>query len=347
MFSEGFEDANANIAATLWPVWQNCTIVNTWAHKADIPGTVEQAGGDWALNLVGGLGIRTPVLPSTDHEWIHFALRANSIGQNPAEFSVRCYLGGVVGLYITFFINGTINARLGSGTILGTSVAINRLVDHFFWLRMKPQNVGGAVEVYMDGSAVPLLSFAGDTTSNAGNGFDQLGLERTSASAENPIIDDIVILTDAEKTTTMGGGTPTRELYIKRSFATGNGAVVELTPSAGANWQNVIGQPYSTATFNQSVVQNRFDLYTRPALNYSPDLIIAARGVNYAARDGVFTGVAAKLRSGVTTVTGTLKNTGASLQYSICDEYYINDPDTAALWTIGGWNAAQFGGELA
>ncbi len=337
MFHEGFDCNDATAITTHWT--GSLSIAATPVHQPPAIGNAQTPRSA----LTGAL---TSPAFATGHRWIQWWQRANG-----ALHAITLMKGGVATLSIsTDHSTGIVAIRRGTitGTVLAASAAINPSVPHILWVYADPKSIAGDVRVFLELSVTPLVSYTGDTAEAATDDFDQVYLNAFFGTA---YFDDIAILTDAEKVTIFGigagpGNPPNRELFEQHFIPTGNGTV-QFTPSAGANWENVVERPMDTANYNEGAAAGLYDLYTWGGMGFTPSAIAGAKVFYYGSRDGVITGISTKLLSNVTTVTPAAQGTGPAGVSALREDYFMLDPDTSALWTVGGIDATQFGAQLA
>ena len=253
MFYEGYDDGDITALGTIWTF---NTVASNTVNKHQSNGFPTNAKSLFTS------GYATSPAFTTDHRWVHAWAQSN----------------GGNGLYLAFLRNGsnamtiffqlatnTVLIRRGNvdGTVLASSAVINPNVPHLFWVYADVRNVAGDVRVYMDLSVTPLVQYQGDTTDAALDDFNQVQIGGHFATA---YFDDIAVLTDAEKQQifSIGAGVanpPTQELFCAAFAPSGNGTV-QLTPSAGTNWQNVDERPFNTADYNQGTAVGQYDLFT-------------------------------------------------------------------------------------
>jgi hypothetical protein len=124
---------------------------------------------------------------------------------------------------------------------------------------------------------------------------------------------------------------------------TGDGDVIQLTPSSGSNWQTVDEKPVNTTDRNASTGTDQIDTYTFPTRSVSGTPITA--GASMAV--GVVTAGVNPQFKAVCRISGV--NYEHSLTFTAPDTpkffgaYWSNNPATGIPWTDSEINSAQFG----
>jgi hypothetical protein len=157
--------------------------------------------------------------------------------------------------------------------------------------------------------------------------------------------------------TKLGFSTFFDDLYVKTTAGylgpsrvtlktpTSDGALTQWTPSpVQAHFLNVNNiPPDADTTFNSDATAGDIDLYGFSALGQNPASIFGVQVSLYARKDDAAArSIATMVRSGGANFTGLTQ----VITTTYLDSYlqvYETDPNTAAAWTVGGLDAAQFG----
>lgn len=249
-------------------------------------------------------------------------------------------------LQVYFAVNaaGFIEARRGSGTLLGTStLALADSTYYYLEFKVKADDTTGTVEVRVNGTAY--LSLTGQDTNNGGTstinmirlGYMNSGL----GAAPGYSIDDVYIVT-ADGSGAVDFLGPVRAKCI---FPDGAGASTDFTPSAGSNYQNVdeASQDGDT-TYNSEATAGDHDTYTFGAVGVTGT--VKAVQVNLMVRSdgaGAET-IAPMVRISSTDYQGTTQ--GITTGYTDVSQIYETSPATAAAWTVTEIDGAEFGIKL-
>lgn len=233
--------------------------------------------------------------------------------------------------------NGSIEARRGDGTLLGSSAA-GVLSGDGTWYTIEAKfiidNTSGSVVVKVNGTTVLNLTSI-DTQNSANASADVIAFGWGT-------IDEIIVMD--------GTGTDNNDFIgehrIETLRAVANGATNDFTPSAGANWENVDeNPPDGDSTYNESNTVNHVDLYDVASMSlFTTGEAIEAVQVWSTVRKTSATARTVRnlLRSGTTNYEGTDKNPTENYDTKFFD-IWEQDPDTAAAWTEAGVNAIQVG----
>jgi hypothetical protein len=228
-------------------------------------------------------------------------------------------------------LGGQLQAKRDDATILATgTVTINVNTWYLVEVHYKPADSGGIFQVKVDG--VLDIDFSGDTTPG-GATVDRIAVGTDSFSFglgyyDNIIVDDAAWIGD------------TRIQAIKPSAA---GSSAQWDPSAGANWDCVKEVPPSDTDFNSTGAAEEIDLFTFGDLTGSIESVKCVQVQSRAKFEGNPTAQKLQLgvRQGGANYFGASKDlTTAFKQHS---QIWEQDPATAAPWTPGGVNSAEFG----
>lgn len=233
----------------------------------------------------------------------------------------------------------TINVRLG-GSVKG-SFTLPVGVWNYLSIKLKVANTGGTIDVELNGTNV--MTFSGDTNEGGNEFVDTVSFG--GDVVQDWTYDDIIITDDA-------GSAPFNTLLADRRIetilpnATGDSAGFTANPAVD-NFLNVDeASPDDDTTFVESDTSTTKDLYNMTALGFSPASIDAVNVVALATNpDAGTTQFKHKVKSGTTEGTGLAKS--PPLGYTVFDEIFLNNPDTAAAWTESEINTMQAGMEIA
>lgn len=246
-------------------------------------------------------------------------------------------LGGTQQVRLDTLADGTIEARRGDNTLLGSSAAGVITGDNtWFSIEVKfvISNTTGSVVVKIDGTTV--LDLTNQDTQNSSNAF------ANTVQFGQGNIDEIVVLD--------GSGTSHNdfigEFRIETLRPTANGTTNNFTPSAGSNWQNVDeAESDDDTTYNESNTVGHIDLFQVEDLTLfeAGDTIEAVQVSDSSIKDNVGSRTLRHLlRSGTTNYEGSDKKLTTNW-----DKHFFHiweeDPDTAAAWTQSGVNAVEIG----
>jgi hypothetical protein len=343
MLFEGFDDNDITALGTLWALVNTPTIISTAAALHQTNGLPTNAR---AIQIAGGVSATTPTL-TTDHVWIGCKIRTSTSGGRADIVATK---GGSATCGVILTSTSQIEIRRGGATATLLASAPSPVPNDtgmWVWIYMLAQSTSGDVRVYVNLSSTALVTFSGDTAAVATDLFDQLQLAGNTGQ-----FDDVVILTDAEKQTMFGIGAgpsipPQREVYDFAYVPNANGSTINLTASAGSNYQTVDERPFSTADYNSGSTAGQKDLFTFAGLGFVPPVIGAVKVVYYGSRDGTITGISNVLKSSTTTTASAAQSPGASSVYGLRENIYTLDPHTTASWSVSGVNAVEFGQQLA
>lgn len=357
MFFEGFED-NPSLAQfyTLWTSVNTTTwsIQTTGAHQSNGYGSSYTLNVRYAFDL-SGICCFSPVVPG-DNKWAQVFINSSALATS--EVVICGALGVLAGCSIfwhTPAAGGQLEIRRGNGygaTLAASASALPRGVPHTLWILFDLKTAGGTVAVYVDQSTTPFVSYTGNTTALGTDGFNSIGLGIRNDGNPEIYFDDIVILTDAEKAAIPAlnaplgiANPPTAELFVTAGIPTGND-VVDFTPSAGTNWQNVDSRPFDSVTYNEGTVAGQQDTYRWPGLPFDPLAVCGAKVTFYGARDGAINTFSGVLKSGPTISVGAAQAIAAAGAFVYREQYYPVDPNTGVQWVLADVNVTKFGARI-
>lgn len=270
--------------------------------------------------VIAGLGVRWSTLLNQATTLMGF----RDGGTNQVD--VRLDTGG--GLSIT---------RNGTSLDTGSTLSVNT----WYYIEMKAtiDNSSGSVEVRINGSSTPDMSFSGDTQNSGNATISNVLFQTPQGTSGNTTIDwDDIYICD-----NLGGfnddflGDCIVQQYLP------NGAGTE-TDFSGAYTDIDDSSPDGDTTRIASSTTNSYGTYQMTNVTdvNTPDI----RGVGvfaYAKKsDAGNRGLAPVIRSGTTLYDGT--NTQLTVgQYLYYYTFWEEDPDTATQWTVAGINSAEGG----
>ncbi len=288
-FCDGFEYGLAGVITATWS--GAIAIVSTSGNRH-----VDFAGNGSTYGAIASGGTATTHVFGVGDRWIHIA--AKSTG-DPSFFTfVGVLRSGTQATNIQWQgSTGTLRIQRGDGTTVATSSAAVAVANawHWFWIDMDTRNSAGTVAVYVDGNTTAAVSFTGDTTSGATDGFDQMNT--TCISTNSIIIDDWVTYTDAEKAVFASGTYP--ELFIAAVVPTSD----SVTGWSAGTFASIDETPWDSADYVETVTSLTEYMAGATGLSWSPS---AVRGVclsGYLARDGTIDQFGPLLKSSTSKVT--------------------------------------------
>ncbi len=324
----------ASLTAAGWLLVGQVTVVNSPFH--DVQGN----GGTYSLRVNPGSFItvtraRPPVLASPIST---FRIRAHLLvdGYDNQGYVFTWWKGGNFLGGIKFESASHHIQLYSGGTLLAEST--NQIFPNQWYTVEVGITIGnsGTYEVRVNGSSVGWIpSASGDTQPGSDTNVDTLTCLYYDIFNQPPGIniyfDDLAV----------DDGNWCGEGFITALHPNGAGNTTELTPSSGANWQNVDEIPPSDADYNETTVPNKKDTYTHTALPSNTTSVkaalIAARVVKVGStiNNGYIV-----LRSGVTDFESAAQL--LSLSPAIVTKLWETDPNDG-VWTPTSLNASQIG----
>jgi hypothetical protein len=237
--------------------------------------------------------------------------------------------------------DGEIEARRGTGTILGTSTGAGIAQGQFYYIEMKIflHASTGTVDVWVDGANV--LSLTSQNTLQTSNAWiDQLELHGQSTS--DPVHDDVYVLDDSGSDNTSQLG----PVFIELLLPDADGNANNFTRVGGGtnNFEAVddAAPPDDDTTYNHSATATDQELYGFAAIAGSVGTVFAVEASALVRKeDAGFREIQLRSRSNVTEVDSPNKAMGVTYRY--VNHIYENDPDGGTDWDEAAVNAAQFG----
>lgn len=236
--------------------------------------------------------------------------------------------------------DGTLRATRNGTTLGTTSFAISANTFYYIEWKVKIDNTTGTIDVQVNGSNK--LSLTGLDTQNTANATaNQVVMGNLGGNSNTTSDFGDFYACDGQ------GSAPTNtflgDVRIEAKFTNGAGVTTEWTPSAGSNFQNVDETaPDDDTTFNSSSTINQVDTYAYPDITPGFGTVFGVQVLmNTRKDDGGTRTIAPVVRSGSTNYVGNSQNISTSYLYY--RQMYEQNPDTAAVWTVSGVNAAEFG----
>jgi hypothetical protein len=243
---------------------------------------------------------------------------------------------------------GFIKIMRGSenGTVIatGTTVLGN---DQWFYVEATAiiSDTVGYVEVRLNGSPNPEVTFSGDTK-NAGTSTN---IDRVQIYGGNGVtfrhwLSDVYICNSLGTTNNTFLG----DVAVRTLSPTGNGTDTMLTNSAATqvnNWSYVDEHPYSSTDYVGSSNPGDRDTYQMADLPGGVTTVYGVQLNALAAKNNASLGTAKMvLRSGGNIYYTSTK--ALSTSYTSSNDIYETDPATAVQWTVGGVNGIETGMEV-
>jgi hypothetical protein len=250
--------------------------------------------------------------------------------------------GATGGAHIAVVINtsGGVTLQYGatSGTSYGTaSVTLAIGIWYYFELQFKINNTTGSIILYVNG--VQVYSFSGDTNRITGLTAVAIGVGPGTVTV---LFDDVYVLdsTGSVNTTFLG------DCQVQTLSPNGNGTTSQFVGSDADSTDNYLlvdddTAPDDDTTYVESATSGNKDTYAYEATSslgtiHGVGVTTLGKKVDAGAAD-----MYAIARSGTT--EGDSAALGMSTSYTAQQAIYETNPDTAAAWTAGGIDAAEFG----
>lgn len=286
--------------------------------------------------------------PNSNEGWIGFAYRPSGGLTNGIFF--RIYEGTTHHLSLSMDnTTGIIQVLQGNGTVLVTSLT-SAITNQFYYIEFHfiIDNTTGAVGLRFNGQTSDEVAATGIDTQNGGTAaWTRFALDGDASSSQDEDYDDLYVLDDVDSGIV---GAPNNDylgdMIVECLEPDGAGASTQLTPSAGANWQNVDEIPGhdGDTTYNESATVSNQDTYAMDPLVFIDDDDIKAIQVA-----GVMRKVDAGARSGRNIIRHVSDFYGATRVLSTSYEYQRDIAEGAnpfagtTQWTIANVDALQAG----
>lgn len=337
LLAEGFEAPLSVVSSLGWLMNNNVLDATIFARTS-----VTNLGGSQSLKIdIAGGDVRSPYFNTatpTTSRWLFFHLRFGSTDTFVCTFRLT---GG--DQYSLLFDPdlGTIEQRRGnSGSTLVRTDPFAWAINTWYTIEVSLDAANaGRCQVFINQSATAAsdTGAAVDTqalTSAGWNSF-MMDIRGAAGGGDTLYVDDLLVFDSV-------AGRPTSNWYCKMVRPTGNGALIQWTPSAGANWENVDEATPDGTTYNSETTSGEIDRYTNGALGYTPTAILGIQECLHLTKAGTLQRGRANLLSGASTATGTYQDL-SGMQFSGIYDFFDVDPATAAAWTVAAVNAVQVG----
>ena len=290
----------------------------------------------------------TPTLaPNSNEGWVGFAYKTDTVDN---DIFLRIREGTTTHLYLKSESDGTITIHQGDGTLLGTST-FAQVANTFFYLEFHwiIDNSAGAFGIRFNGQASDDDADTGIDTQNGGTAaWDNVRFLGQASSSPDDFYDDIYVLDDVDSGI---AGAPNNDylgdMIVEAIEVDGAGNTTELTPSTGANFENVDDTPGhdGDGTHNESATVGLQDTYTLANLVLITNDDIKAIQVCAVMKKpsaGTRSGRAI-IRHGGTDYYGATVVLGTSYVYSRDIAEGANPFGGTTQWTIANVNALEAG----
>jgi hypothetical protein len=298
------------------------------------------AGYAWKSTTSSNPQITTEHLGGASTIVVGFGFKVNRVVSNLSIFEFY-EPGKTLGMNLQI-IGDELRVRRGS-TTLATTSTLNLQVDTWYYIEFKVtvHNSAGAYELRVD-ETTELSASSIDTQASS---FAQIDLAKwimPSSSLDHMWFDDIYILDNSGSNNNDFLG----KCRVDGILPDAAGDQTDFTPSAGANYAAMDENPDDgDTTYVESDTATDQDLYNYASM---PASIGGVRGVQINTLARLTDAESFDLKTLVKSGTTTDADSGqpATNDYRVLRRIVEEDPDTSALWTESGINAAQFGLEV-
>lgn len=337
LYATGWEAGSMAWYTSASPAWVNTGFSSLTSDPTQLHRTPTSIGGNYAMRPGSNGCYSAPGLVPTTARWLMFWACPDSSRGPTQKMQVQFGRNGTVQVNVRFLETGNILIYRGS-TIVSTHVGVyNGRVAHWFAIKVVAQDVG-SVDVWVDG--VLVASATGDFKQHATlDDWDQVGwgpgLSPAPAGDADWVIDDLLITDD----------TRLPEYYAPVLTPNGNSSTIQLTPSAGTNWQNVDEIPVNDADYNRAISAGQEDFYTFSNLTVTPTSI-ACVNVLARVRTEAVGGAITQAQIGVSGSDATVVyQTAATLPGGtfVGLNYVRETQPNGGTWDATSVNAANFG----
>ncbi|HSN12845.1 MAG TPA: hypothetical protein VLS51_12130, partial [Propionibacteriaceae bacterium] len=224
------------------------------------------------------------------------------------------------------------------GTVLASTVISPLSIWRYIEAAVTISDTVGTVEVHLDGSATPILSFTGDTK-NAGTNttIDACALYGVN-SGNSPYFDDWYVCDTAGTINNTFLG----DVRVYTLAPNGAGNYTQFVPSTGSNYTCVDEQPYNTTDYVGSPTTGNRDSY---ALTDLPATVATVFGTSEIAvvekSDAGAAAIKQSMRVGLTDYDTAATNLATS--WTSLRNLRETNPNTGVAWTAAGVNGAEMG----
>ena len=229
-------------------------------------------------------------------------------------------------------------------TVIATSAASNVIAQNaWFYIEVQVtiSDTVGSVEVRLNGSSTPVVSFTGDTK-NGGTSSNIDAVEWMCGDNSIPgYTDDIYILNSSGSSNTTFLG----DCRVQTLFPNGAGNATGLTPSTGSNWQTVDEAPPSSSDYSGSPTSGARDTYSLTDLIAGTASIKGVKLSTFMHKsDSGTIQMKPALRVGSTNYYGSSRTLASSMTgYT---DLYDTSPATSSAWTASEVNGSEAGAEV-
>lgn len=226
-----------------------------------------------------------------------------------------------------------------SGTLLGTTVgaAIGTSTWAYIEFKVLTHNSAGSFELRINGASV--LSGSGIDTQQGANAYHN-AVRFLPVNNSSTLFDDLYIADGSGSTNNDFFGSQ-RVIAIR---PTAEGTNIDWTPSAGSDNSAMVDEDTvdGDTTYNETAGASDTDLFAYGDISAMTDIKGIQISTDCRETDGTPFSLHSVVESGGTQDDGPAEPIG-STTYVTKTRIVEQDPATAAQWTIGGINAAQFG----
>lgn len=327
-FIDSFDDRSTANAAFKWTSSNSTNTISTTYGRYGQGLFLSGDGNQW-LALA---------LDTAQQTWIvGFAMKSSN-KYFPNDTVFRFYDVGSSQCFLRLDQDGRMRFYRGDGTLLLTTTAcLIPQTWQYIEVKVKIDNAAGTVDIRCNDVSVGSVA-AVDTTTTANN----YATEFRFTGNVPCYIDDFYICDSAGADTFRG------DSRIETLLPTGAGNYTAWTPSAGANWQNVDDAyasapcPDGDSTYNESGTTTQRDSYAYSNLVITSGVVLGVQvSPNVRKTDAGARSEKAFTRVAGTDYDGSSKSVGDT--YASYPELWVQNPNTAAVWSIAEVNGAEFG----
>lgn len=231
---------------------------------------------------------------------------------------------------------------MGSGAVLvqGTTVLTDAA---WHWLEIEMSlatTATGNAQFYVDGILQGSVTNVITASSSGYAAFWSLKYYGHPSLGTFTFMDDIIIWNDQGTEFNTFPLGPQRITQLKPS---GDGTPLQFTTNSGSTHYTQVNGGYGTTNYVEDAGTGNSDMYTYPALSYTPSTINAVVGNYWAQNPGSATAnMIPKLKTSATTVSGTTVVLGSGGANSMTQQVWTKDA-LGAAWTAANVNAMQVG----
>jgi hypothetical protein len=320
-----------------------------WTGNPSLNGSsVGRAGyGKSVFFSSGGLGLIGVLASQFTHFFAGFALQMTQPGNVSVAFlDMTAGSGGTIQFSLVFnFTTATIQIFNGAGAMQISSAAGAFTPTLFNYVEIGAVvAASGSVTVRING--VQVLTVAFDTVASANTWVNGMSFSNIGGGSGNQYALDDLYWCD---NTTGPGANPMNtflgDVAVETLYPASNHAV-SWTPLAGTNWQEIseTGMDADT-TYNATATVANVDTFNFQSLRAATNQVLAVQVVGaYRKDDATARVVQQRVLSGAVVGQGTALSIPTTYTYAV--DVFVEDPNTAAAWTVAGVDALQAGYEL-